>query len=84
MTNRDVINHMTDAELGRFLNSNDRVCVRCAYYDDNESDYGCSMMKLRQHATYSDSHEICTDGMTKWLSQTPDFRMQEYFKDDSI
>ncbi len=64
ITNREVINNMTDAELGRFLNNVD--CANCAYYEASNI---CTM-----------NADCCAEGFTKWLKLEPDFRMIEYIK----
>lgn len=68
MTNRDVINKMTNAELGRFLNHVD--CANCAYYNDDDEAPNVCMMNV----------DCCAEGFTKWLKLEPDFRMIEYIK----
>ena len=61
MTNREVIDKMSNAELGRFLDHID--CANCAYYramDDGVPDI-CTM-----------NVHNCAEGIAKWLSQEAD------------
>lgn len=71
MTNRDVINGMTNAELGRFLDHID--CANCAYYramGDGVPDI-CTM-----------NVDNCAEGIAKWLDKEPDFRMADYIHEE--
>lgn len=70
MTNRDVIDKMTNEELGRFLDHVD--CANCAYYYDN-NDYDICMKDETQ----------CAEGIAKWLDKEPDFRMADYIKEET-
>lgn len=69
MTNRDVINGMTNAELGRFLDHID--CINCAYHE-NEGECVPDICNGLKH---------CAEGITQWLDMEPDFRMADYIKD---
>lgn len=71
MTNRDVINSMTNAELGMFLDHID--CSNCAFYramDDGVPDI-CTM-----------NADNCAEGIAKWLDKEPDFRMADYIHEE--
>lgn len=71
MTNRDVIDKMTNEELGRFLDHID--CANCSYYSDND-DWAPDICT-------KDTTQ-CAEGIAKWLNQEPDFRMADYIKEE--
>lgn len=67
ITNREVINNMTDEEMGRFLDNID--CVNCAYHE-KEGELVPDICDMKH----------CAEGIAKWLKLEPDFRMIEYIK----
>lgn len=76
MTNRDVIDKMTNKELGRFLAHID--CANCAYYSE-DGPHVCSKMDEHRETTEIDT---CAEGHAKWLDQEPDFRMADYIHEE--
>lgn len=73
MTNREVINSMGNAELGRFLSHVDCVC--CAYYSE-DGPHVCSKLRAIETTDIRD----CAKGRAEWLDKEADFRMDDYVK----
>lgn len=70
MTNREVIDKMTNEELGRFLDSID--CVHCAYHEN----YGEVVPDICNGLKH------CAEGIAKWLGSKADFRMADYIHEE--
>lgn len=71
MTNREVINGMTNTELGRFLDHVD--CANCVYYQH----HGRWSPDI---CTKDETH--CAEGIAKWLDQEADLRMRDYIHEE--
>lgn len=81
MTNREVIDKMSNGQLAAFLDHVD--CINCAYYAP-DGDNTCSEHEelAREMNGFDSEKDICKEGIAKWLSQEADFRMTDYVKED--